>query len=54
MLSSAKQMLLSEMVLVSDKDLEHIEQLIMEAVSHEGEEDNDEEDEEELNELEEN
>lgn len=39
MLSSAKQMLLSEMVLVSDKDLEHIEQLIVEAVSHEGEED---------------
>ncbi len=32
MLSSAKQMLLSEMVLVADSDIEKIEQLVIEAV----------------------
>ncbi|MFA5576474.1 MAG: CarD family transcriptional regulator [Tissierellaceae bacterium] len=37
MLSSAKQMLLSEMVLVSDSDIEKIEKLVIEAVKYEGE-----------------
>ena len=34
MLSSAKQMLLSEMVLVSEFDMEKIEELIIEAVTN--------------------
>lgn len=34
MLSSAKQMLLSEMVLVSDSDIEKVEELVMEAIAH--------------------
>lgn len=34
MLSSAKQMLLSEMVLVSEYDMEKIEELIVEAVTN--------------------
>lgn len=42
MLSSAKQMLLSEMVLVSDLDIEKIEEIVIEAISHENEEDDDE------------
>ncbi|MFA7410946.1 MAG: CarD family transcriptional regulator [Tissierellaceae bacterium] len=37
MLSSAKQMLLSEMVLVSDSDIEKIEKLVIEAVKYEEE-----------------
>lgn len=34
MLTSAKQMLLSEMVLVSDYDMDEVEELIMEAVTN--------------------
>ncbi|MCK9444819.1 MAG: CarD family transcriptional regulator [Tissierellaceae bacterium] len=37
MLSSAKQMLLSEMVLVSDSDIEKIEKLVIDAVKYEEE-----------------
>lgn len=36
MLSSAKQMLLSEMVLVTDSDIEQIEQLVIDSVCNEG------------------
>lgn len=39
MLSSAKQMLLSEMVLVSEWDIEKIEQIVIEAISYESEDD---------------
>ena len=35
MLSSAKQMLLSEMVLVTDYDIEQVEQLVMESICNE-------------------
>ena len=42
MLSSAKQMLFSEMVLVSDSDIEKIEQIVIEAISFEEEVDEDE------------
>ncbi|WP_353094282.1 CarD family transcriptional regulator [Tissierella praeacuta] len=37
MLGSAKQMLLSEMVLVADSDIDKIEQIILDAISHEEE-----------------
>jgi len=37
MLSSAKQMLLSEMVLVSELDIEKIEEIVIEAISYEDE-----------------
>lgn len=46
MLSSAKQMLLSEMVLVSELDIEKIEEIVIEAISHENEEDDEDEDDE--------
>lgn len=35
MLSSAKQMLLSEMVLVTDKDIESVEKMVVEAIEFE-------------------
>lgn len=38
MLSSAKQMLLSEMVLVTGKDIESVEEIIVEAIRYEPEE----------------
>ncbi|MBU5425622.1 CarD family transcriptional regulator [Tissierella pigra] len=39
MLISAKQMLLSEMVLVSEYDVEQVEEVVLEAIKHEEEED---------------
>lgn len=42
MLSSAKQMLLSEMVLVGDLDIEEVEELVVEAISYEEEEEEEE------------
>lgn len=39
MLSSAKQMLLSEMVLVADKDIDKVEQIVIEAIKYDEETD---------------
>lgn len=50
MLSSAKQMLLSEMVLVSDSDVDKVEQLVLEAIKCPEEDDEEEERDEEVTE----
>lgn len=42
MLSSAKQMLLSEMVLVTDSDIENVEEMVIEAIEYKSEEDEEE------------
>lgn len=39
MLSSAKQMLLSEMVLVADEDIDKVEQIVIEAIKYDEETD---------------
>lgn len=46
MLSSAKQMLLSEMVLVTDSDIENVEKIVVEAIEYVAPEENEKESEE--------
>lgn len=47
MLSSAKQMLLSEMVLVTDSDIESVEKIVVEAIEYKAPNDDEDESEEE-------